>query len=233
MMKILIYSPLFYPSIGGLETIISTLGHEFTYLGHEIKLVSQTPAVDSQNFPFEVIRRPSLKKLLKLTYWSDVYFQGCISLKGLLPLLFIPRPLVVTHHTWYCRCDGTLNWQDHLKNFVSRFATNISVSHALAQSISAPSTVIPNSYREDIFYEMPEISRDKELVFLGRLVSDKGVNLLLDALAQLKPMGLSPKLTIIGSGPEESRLRQQVQDLEIFSQVHFAGVKVEHEFFMG
>lgn len=228
-MKILIYSPLFYPSIGGLETIISTLAHEFTYLDHEVKLVSQTSAVDSKDFPFEVIRRPNPKKLLKLTYWSDVYFQACVSLKGLLPLLIIPRPLVVTHQTWYRRSDGSLNWQDNLKNFVTHFATNIPASHALAESIPAPSTVIPNSYREDIFYEMPEVSRDKELVFLGRLVSDKGANLLLDALAQLKSMGLTPKLTIIGTGSEESRLRQQAQDLEIFNQVNFAGVKVEHE----
>lgn len=228
-MKFLIYSPLFYPSIGGLETIISTLAHEFTYLDHEVKLVSQTQMVGSKNFPFEVIRRPNFKQLLKLTYWSDVYIQGCVSLKGLLPLLMIPKPLVFTHQTWYRRSDGRLNWQDHLKIFVTRFATNISVSHALAKSIAAPSTVIPNSYQEDIFYEMPEITRDKELVFLGRLVSDKGANLLLDALAQLKSMGLTPKLTIIGSGSEESRLRQQAQDLEIFNQVNFAGVKVEHE----
>ena len=229
MMKILIYSPLFYPSIGGLETIISTLAHEFTYLGHQVKLVSQTPAIDSKDFPFEVIRRPSLKNLLKLTYWSDIYFQGCVSLKGLLPLLIVPRPLVVTHQTWYRRCHGSLNWQDHLKNFVTHFATNIPVSHALSKSIPASSIVIPNSYREDIFYEMPEISRDKELVFLGRLVSDKGINLLLDALAQLKSIGLTAKLTIIGSGPEESRLRQQALKLDIFNQVNFAGVKVEHE----
>jgi glycogen synthase len=228
-MKILIYSPLFYPSIGGLETIISTLAHEFTYLGHEVKLVSKTPEIDYKNFPFEVIRRPSPQKLLKLTSWCDVFFQGCVSLKGILPLLMIPKPLVVTHQTWYRRCDGSLNWQDHLKNFVTRFATNIPVSHALAESLSTPFTVIPNSYQEKTFYEIPEVTRDKELVFLGRLVSDKGANLLLDAMAQLKSMGLTPKLTIIGSGPEESRLRQQVQDLEIFHQVHFAGVQVEHE----
>ncbi|MHC5725388.1 MAG: glycosyltransferase family 4 protein, partial [Nostoc sp.] len=65
--------------------------------------------------------------------------------------------------------------------------------------------------------------------FLGRLVSDKGANLLLEALAQLKKMGLTPKLTIIGSGPEESKLRQQAKDLEICEQVNFVGVKIEHE----
>lgn len=228
-MNILIYSPSFYPNIGGLEAIISTLAHEFTSQKHEVKLVSQTPAKDLKSFPFEVIRQPSPKQFLKLTKWCDVYFQGCISLKGLWSLILVPRPLVVTHQTWYRRVDGNLGWQDYLKNFVTRLATNISVSHALATVIPAPSIVIPNSYREDIFYEMPAISRTTELVFLGRLVSDKGADLLLEALARLRNLGITPKLTIIGSGPEEYKLRQQAKDLEISEQVNFAGVKVEHE----
>ncbi|WP_026733409.1 glycosyltransferase family 4 protein [Fischerella sp. PCC 9605] len=228
-MKILIYSPSFYPKIGGLETIISTLAHEFTYQGHEVKLVSTTPATDSKNFPFEIIRQPHPQQLLNLSRWCDVYFQACVSLKGIWPLLFVPKPLVISHHTWYRRSNGNLGWQDYLKRFVTRLATNISVSHALAEAIPVPSIVIPNSYREDVFYEMPEIPRTQELVFLGRLVSDKGVNLLLEALANLKKMGLIPQLTIIGSGPEESKLRQQAKDLEIATQVNFAGVIVEHE----
>jgi glycosyltransferase involved in cell wall biosynthesis len=76
---------------------------------------------------------------------------------------------------------------------------------------------------------MPEIVRDKELIFVGRLVSDKGVDLLLDALANLKQLGVTPKLTIIGSGPEEPKLRQQVKQLDIVAQVDFVGVKVERE----
>jgi len=39
-MKIMIYLPSFYPNIGGLETIISTLAHEFVCQGHEVKLIS-------------------------------------------------------------------------------------------------------------------------------------------------------------------------------------------------
>jgi glycogen synthase len=53
-MRILIYSPSFYPAIGGLETIISTLAHEFIEQGHDVKLISQTPVTDSKQFPFEV-----------------------------------------------------------------------------------------------------------------------------------------------------------------------------------
>ncbi|MEW6491139.1 MAG: glycosyltransferase family 4 protein [Cyanobacteriota bacterium] len=228
-MKILIYSPLFYPSIGGIETTVSILAHEFVHQGHEVKLVTQVPATDEKDFPFEVIRQPSWYKLFNLTRWCEVYFQGCISLKGIWPLLMIRKPWVVTHQNWYCRTDGRISWQDYLKRYLTRFSTNIPASLALAEQLITSYTVIPNPYPEDIFYEMPEITRDRELVFLGRLVSDKGVHLLLDALANLKQLGLIPKLTIIGSGAEESNLRQQVQQLDLAAQVDFVGKKVGHE----
>jgi len=228
-MKILIYSPSFYPNVGGLETIISSLSHEFICQGHEVKLISQTPDTDSKKFLFEVIWQPKNREILELTRWCDVYFQGCVSLKGLWSLFLVPRPFVITHQTWYCRANGKLSWQDHLKKFVTRFAANISVSHDIAKALPLPSTIIPNSYREDVFSEIPDISRNKELVFLGRLVSDKGANLLLEALSKLKAMGLTPQLTIIGSGQDEMKLRQQVQDLELENQVAFAGVIVGDE----
>lgn len=228
-MKILIYSPVFYPSIGGLETIVSDLAHEFFNLGHEVKLVSQIPATDSKSFPFEVIRKPSWRKLLELTRWCDIYFQGCVSLKGILPLLIVPKPLVVSHQTWYSRLDGRLSWQDYLKLFATYFATNIAVSQAVAETLPAPSTVIPNSYSDEIFHQILESQRDKDLVFLGRLVSDKGADLLLQSLAKLKDMGLQPSLTIIGKGVEETQLRKQVKELKLDNQVTFVGIKVEHE----
>lgn len=228
-MKILIYSPLFYPSIGGLETVVFILAHEFVNQGHEVKLVSQVSDSDAKSFPFEVIRKPSPQKLAKLTRWCDVYFQPNISLKGIWPLFIHSRPWIVAHNSWYTRVDGSMGLRDYLKHFAIRFATGISVSQAIAAHISTPSIVIPNPYREDIFFEIPEIRRDIELVFLGRLVSDKGVDLLLETLGNLKVLGLTPKLTIVGQGPEEPKLRQQVRELEIANQVEFVGVKAEHE----
>jgi glycosyltransferase involved in cell wall biosynthesis len=227
--KILIYSPLFYPSIGGIETTISILAHEFANLGHEVKLVSQVPATDSKFFPFEVIRQPSWRELLALTHWCEVYFQGCISLKGIWPLLMIRKPWIVTHQNWYSRPDGTMGWQDYLKRYLTRFSTNIPASLALAEQFQTSYTVIHNPYREDIFYEIPDVNRDKELVFLGRLVSDKGVHLLLNALANLKQLGVTPKLTIIGTGPEESKLHQQAKQLKLIESVDFVGTKVEND----
>jgi len=228
-MKILIYSPLFYPSVGGIETVVSILAHEFVALGHKVKLISQTPATDAKIFPFEIIRHPKPQKFIELIRWSEIYFQPTISIKGIWPLLISPKPWVVSHNNWYTRPDGRRSWQDYLKQFLLRFATGISVSQAIANHVYTPSTVINNPYQEDIFCEMPEIYLHKELVFLGRLVSDKGVDLLLDAVANLKHLGLFPKLTIIGNGPEELSLRQQAKDLGIAEQVDFVGVKVDKE----
>lgn len=228
-MKILIYSPCFYPNVGGLETVVSILAHEFLAQGNTVQVITTTPEKDSKTFPFPVIRNPSPVGFIQLMRWCDVYFQPNISLKGVWPLLISPKPWVVSHNNWYSRHDGRWSWQDRLKHFALRFATGISVSHAVAQHISTYSTVIPNPYRTEIFQQLSHIKRDRELVFLGRLVSDKGADLLLDAMSTLKQEGVKPQLTIIGKGPEEANLRQKAQELEIAEQVTFAGVKVEQE----
>ena len=220
---------MFYPSVGGLETMVSILAHEFVRQGHEVKLVCRTKANGSDSFPFEVHRQSSPYRLLKMTRWCDIYFQANVSLKGIWPLLLSRKPLAVSHNGWYSRPSGRAGWQDHLKQRITRFSHNISVSRAVAEHLSSQSTIVPNTYREDLFYLLPEVARQKELVFLGRLVSDKGADLLLDSLAQLKTQGLRPQLTIIGSGPEEDELRRQATDSGLDSQVEFAGLKTGSE----
>ena len=224
-MKILILSHVFYPSVGGIEEVSSTLAHEFVNQGHEVKLITQIPATDIKSFPFKVIRQPKRYQLYKLVEWCDVFFHNNISLQAVWPLLLIRRPSIVAHHTWITRTDGSLSWQDYLKRLLNRFATCISISQAIADHLSTPSVIIGNPYRDDLFYEMPEISRDKELVFLGRLVSDKGVDLLITALGQLKMHGFTPHLTIIGSGSEETFLRNLAKDVGVSTQVNFVGIK--------
>lgn len=237
MVKILISSRQFYPSIGGSETNAEVLAREFMRVGHMVKVVTQTPgnhiAADGLEFPFNVIRQSSPTKLLKLVNWCDVYFHNGVILRDAWPLLIYRKPWIIRHQTWIQfpnEIAGKFTgWKIYLKHLLVRFSISISISKSIAAHLQHPSTIIPNPYRDDLFRVIPEVSKTKELVFLGRLVSDKGVELLIEALAGLKLYGLMPQLTIIGSGSEELKLRQKTSDLGIIEQVTFVGSKIEED----
>lgn len=194
------------------------LASEFARAGHTVKLVTQTPSAEIDYFPYDVIRQPSPARLLNLVRWCDVYFQNNVSLISAWPLVLIRRPWVVAHQIWLSH-----NWKGRLKRWLLRSAAGISISQAIASDFPL-STVIPNPYDDQVFREISDIPRDRDLVFLGRLISSKGVSLVLEALANLRSRDLRLTLTIIGSGPEETSLRQLADRLNLTAQVRFAGV---------
>ena len=228
-MKILISSHALYPLIGGIESASEALATEFVRRGHEVAVVTQTPGADKPEWGFRVLRKPGWRALLGAVRWCDLFFHNNVSLQTAWPLLLVRRPWVVTHQTWVARQDGSVGWQDVLKRFLLRFARNVAISGAVARSLPVASVQIPNPYRADLFGLMPEVARERELVFLGRLVSDKGADLLIEALALLKADGLAPALTIAGSGPEEAALKMQAERLGVAAQVVFAGSQTGRE----
>ena len=234
-MKILLYSPAFLPRIGGLEIGQALLAGCLRRLGHQVTVVTRTstaagPAgaagADIGELPFQVLRRPGPVALLRAVRSCDVFFQANVSLRGLWPLLLVRRPWAVSHHSWYCRSDGHVAWQDRLKRYLLRFAAvSISVSEAMAADLATPSLVIPNAYRDHLFRMMPEVERTFDLIFLGRLVSDKGVDVLIAALGRLAERGLRPRLTVVGDGPELPGLHAQAARLEVAEQIEFLGTR--------
>jgi glycogen synthase len=222
-MRILLYCPVFYPSVGGLELNVARLAQGLHHAGHEVTLVAKTALDGPEPFPFRVVRSPGRRELLRLVRGCDVFFQANVSLRGLWPLLFVRRPWVVSHHGWYSRSDRSLAVQDRLKRFLLRWATSISVSQAVADDLATPSFVIANAYRDDLFRVLPDVPRTGELLFLGRLVSDKGVDVLLDALGLLAGRGARPELTVVGDGPERPGLEAQARRLGIGERVRFLG----------
>jgi glycogen(starch) synthase len=228
-MKILLSSYVFSPSVGGIETVSALVAPEFVKAGHEVILITHTRREDHREWPFQVVRRPGARRLMELVRWCDVYFQNNISLTYAWPLLFIHKPWVIAHHTWLGRFQGDRDWKGQLKRLLLKYGTNATISRAVARDIPVPSTIVGNPYSKNVFKARPEISRVRELVYLGRLVPDKGVNILIEALVPLKERGLTPHLTIIGSGPEETRLRQLAQDQQVDDQINFTGSKCPEE----
>lgn len=229
-MKILLASHFFHPSIGGIERVSLMLAQEFVRLGHDVCVVTQTTEASGVEFPFRVVRRPGVAELWRLVRWCDVCFHNNIVLRMAWPLLLKRRPWVVAHHMWISRADGRLGWQDRLKRRLLRHAANIAVSSSLARDVGLPMPIVGNPYDDRVFRRVvPAREREGELIFVGRLVSDKGVDLLLAALAQLKARGSPPQLTIVGGGPEEAALRTQTKTLGLQAHVSFAGVKTPEE----
>ncbi len=226
--KILISSHRFYPSVGGIETVALIMAEELTKQGYNIKVITQTPVDQNHltDFPFDIIRRPNLLQTLDLVRWCDLFLiHNSNSLRAAWPLLVIHKPAIVVHHGQYSPSKSLFAWQEPFKNRVLRRVENISVSHALAKQLNTPYTVVPNPYQDDLFFEMPEMERPLDLVFLGRLDHQKGLDLLFKALKLLQEQALTPRLTVIGTGILEKNFRRLAQDLGIGSQVHFVGEK--------
>src|ERR1043165_1619720 len=218
-------SHYFYPSIGGIETVSTILAHDFASLGHDLTVVTTTAENGPATFPFKVVRRPSAAELMRLVRACQVFFHNNISLQCAWPLIFVPRPWVVAHHTWITRPNGSVGAIDRFKRLSLKLAKSISVSRAIAAHLPVPSTIIANPYRDDVFTEIPAASREHELVFLGRLVSDKGADILIDAMHILKKSGSRPRLTIVGAGTDETALRARVAQLGMTEQIIFVGAK--------
>ncbi|MCS6928962.1 MAG: glycosyltransferase family 4 protein [Saprospiraceae bacterium] len=222
-MKIALLSPNFYPLIGGLERMVAYMAQLFVEQGHKVVVLCRTPTEEPDMFPFRVVRKPSFWQAWATCRSAEVILSFNVSLKEMPAILLSGRTFAVSHQTPYS--------QDNLgrvKTWVARYLAkqNIYCSAYLAAHTAAPGTVIPNAYDEQTFYcGQPWIFRTRDLVFVGRLVSDKGADVLLRALARLHAAGLPLKLTLVGQGPEEETLRQLAAELCLREWVAFEGLK--------
>lgn len=65
-----------------------------------------------------------------------------------------------------------------------------------------------------------------ELIFVGRLIREKGVHLLLEALSRL-PEDMKVHATIVGFGPEFENLQKQAQEQQLGARVDFLGKRMD------
>jgi glycogen synthase len=229
-MRILFSTRAFLPMIGGLELGAAHLAGELTRLGHEVAVLTTTAADSPDRFPFRVIRRPGPWETLRWMRWCDVVHQPNLSLRGIWPRLFVHRPWVVSHHSWYRRPDRRIAWQDRLKRWLLPFmAGSIAVSQVIADDLTPRPQVIANAYQDRLFRRLPGAERTAGLTFVGRLVSDKGADVLIDAVALLARDGLRPGLTVIGDGPEREPLEEMARRLGVADQVRFLGPRTGEE----
>jgi glycogen(starch) synthase len=216
-MKIVIYSSTFLPNIGGLENIMAGLADEFVAMGHQVVVYTATHQQNSStalNYP--VLVKNSNRQLNKAIASADIYLEANISLKNLLPGLLNRKKWWLVHHIQYDHQNSPLAL---LKNQLCKLAKNISVSNFIATKLPMPSIVINNFY-DPIFTHTNLGNRDYDFVFLGRLVSDKGVDRFINAI---NATNNNYTCLIIGDGGDRTDLQALVKNYKLNDRIHFAG----------
>ena len=156
-------------------------------------------------------------------------FHGLLATRGTVPM-------VGTYHNWVLT-DRALRFYAWLDKRLARAcAACVGVSsevcvelrrfvparrvHHIANGIDVEhwQAPAPDAARFGLPADAPVIG------FVGRLSPEKGVPLLLEALAQLAPVnGREVHLLLAGDGPDRSLLESQAEVLGIRARVHFAG----------
>ena len=219
--KILIYSSVFYPAIGGIENHTLMLATEFVRAGHAVKVVTEQAQGDAAPLhDIEIVHSSRRWKQLQLFMWADLVYMPNITLKGAWLFAFNPfKKWVVSHNDFHLTQGNGL--KTRLKRRMVRHATrNVAVSASVSRVVGTDSDVIYNCYDDAVFHPYPDERRDRDFVFVGRLVPQKGCDLLIDACRLIRrPF----TLTVVGEGTEYDRLRTKVETLRLQDRIHFSG----------
>ncbi|MDH4335029.1 MAG: glycosyltransferase family 4 protein, partial [Chloroflexota bacterium] len=145
-------------------------------------------------------------------------------------------PLVATWHEFWGE-----HWHDYLprRPIVARVAraleagsrrlgdVTVPVSEFTARRMGLPSEssdwIVGNGVHLDAINGTRRTAKRVDVVFVGRLIDEKRVDLLLDAIHALDGSFPELRCTIIGDGPERAALEQRAEQLGLGTRVTFAG----------
>lgn len=132
---------------------------------------------------------------------------------------------------WASR-TGTRCLRFVLRRSLGRFARMLAVSQASADfaksAFKLNAEIVPNAVDTAAMSKAPAKQR-RGIVFVGRLVERKGCLYLLKAFRQLAVELPDARLTIVGKGAQDAKLKDFVRRFDLSQRVHFAGFVSEDE----
>jgi glycosyltransferase involved in cell wall biosynthesis len=208
--------------VGGIETVTCLLAGALTQLGENVSVITRELSSESSGFEFEVIRRPRPIDLFrKCRAAGAVILQGPTIRLG-WPLLWRRPGAIMIHHLKPGTREGGLCGL--LRAKLARCVRHGTVSGALAKQLPWPvGAVLQNPYDAKIFRVDPGSPRSRDIIFVGRLIPEKGVSVLIKALSILRQRAKCFRTTVIGEGPERDRLERSVREEALENDVQFSG----------
>ncbi|MCB0208237.1 MAG: glycosyltransferase family 4 protein [Anaerolineae bacterium] len=167
--------------------------------------------IECPSAPFFPIFTCKLYSLLKrrplvvvwLEYWGDYWYDYLGRMGGVAKFIEkvaskLPDHIIaISNHT-----------RDALAS--TGVSHNVISSIPLGINLADIQTVEPASHQSDI-------------IFVGRLIKEKNVDILLHVVQKLLKKGVDVQCNIVGDGPEKERLEDMCKKLEIEPNIHFLG----------
>jgi glycosyltransferase involved in cell wall biosynthesis len=261
-MKVLLYSSVFPPSVGGVETIAVTLATKIAQKGHECCVVTETPSdEDDSVHPFAVHRAPSRRERWRLVRECSIVHANGASVAMYPYARLAGKPFMWTHNGYQAICIDGLGWaygkpapmtpwrsiahhmrrgdilfacREGIKLLVRRWISkrvdmNVACTDWVAKRLALPRQVVAYTPYPLGRFRNQRIATDHEndFIYVGRLVSEKGVDDLISAMALHcgDPQFAGSKLVIVGDGPLRTQLERQAIELGIERNMSFLGAK--------
>lgn len=273
-MKVLIYTHMFAPRVGGVETFVMLLAQGLSETpapsGEKIHVTVATPtpagAYDDRQLPFTVVRQPGVAELWRLIGAADVVQLAGPAFVPLALALLRRKVTIVEHHGYQARCPNGLlfyeptktccpghfqarrydhclrcnaasvGWLSSVKLLLLTFprrwlckraTCNVSISHHVQTRLALPRSRV-------IHYGIPAPPNDEGtgtsrmnrlpvIGYVGRLVSEKGLPVLVEAARQLAARGCEFRFCLVGDGPERAALEAAVAQAGLSDRTQITG----------
>ena len=116
---------------------------------------------------------------------------------------FLLKSLALNADAWVFQTNKAMNW----------YGTKLQKK-----------TIIPNAINSEfIKKEIFDGNREKTIVAVGRLTTQKNFSLLIDSFSEISKEFPDYKLLIYGTGPKENELKAMVKELSLENKVEFCG----------
>jgi glycogen(starch) synthase len=252
-MRILFWSELFWPYLGGAELFGAQLISYLQSRGHEFMVMTSKHASDLPDedhykgvpihrFPFrEALGGAGIKMFPRIA--SEVlkaktrFNPDAVFINGISPSTFFhlvtngvqPSPVIVrVNQEVLCgekRGDATITGKVlSAADWVACVSTPLLAQvHRLVPEISRRSSVIRNGLEYPEVTPKPLPFETPMLLCLGRLVRQKGFDLALAAFASICDRFPKVRLVVAGEGPERASLQREIVALGLANRVEFTG----------
>jgi glycosyltransferase involved in cell wall biosynthesis len=181
---------------------------------------------------------PLMKEKFDIIDCQQFPYFSCFSAK--IPSILNKIPLVITwHEIWDDYWYDYIGWKGIFGKITERLvgrltSENIAVSKTTAKNldklgIHTGIKIIPNGVDLENIKSVSPSSVSSDVIFAGRLIREKHVDLLIRAFNMLLPEHSDSLMVIIGDGPEKNAVITRIREFHLQDKVRCIGFLEFHD----